>query len=198
MGRLPRQPDAVADDHQPRTGGTTLLAPSLTTMAQRAAGSTERWEIVNAYWAACSATRRCRCSADAFAKRQSGYDVERAYRYAAVNTFAPVRQRLAGLHPSDLCISHTRRIRLHRLVRSWQLAARLGKTEDAKSSRRRAAYRNIFDREKGWFRPRRADGSWAPWPRTPARRSGTAASNRPPYQQGWFVPHDAFPKAWWS
>lgn len=52
------------------------------------------------------------------------------------------------------------------------------------------AYRKIFDPEKGWFRPRKNDGSWEEWPENARTKEwyGTIESN--PYQQGWFVPHD--------
>jgi len=42
-----------------------------------------------------------------------------------------------------------------------QLARSLGKTEDAAIFEKRAAnYRNVWDKEVGWMRPRRMDGSW--------------------------------------
>ena len=54
--------------------------------------------------------------------------------------------------PSELCISHT----LEYAYADWcisRLAEQLGKREDAALyAAKGQAYRNIFDREKGWFR----------------------------------------------
>lgn len=166
------------------------LLASLTTMAQESGREYfERWEIVNAYSGCMLGNPALSVLADAYVKGIRGYDVERAYRYA-VNTSRLFGNDSLGYTPSDLCISHT----LEYAYTDWcvsQLAARLGKTEDAKSfAQKSRAYRNIFDREKGWFRPRRADGSWAPWPENARTTEWYGCIESTPYQQGWFVPHD--------
>ena len=166
------------------------LLASLTTMAQESGREYfERREIVNAYSGCMLGNPALSVLADAYAKGIRGYDVERAYRYA-VNTSRLFGNDSLGYTPSDLCISHT----LEYAYTDWcvsQLAARLGKTEDAKAfAQKRRAYRNIFDREKGWFRPRRADGSWAPWPENARTTEWYGCIESTPYQQGWFVPHD--------
>ena len=166
------------------------LLASLTTMAQESGREYfERWEIVNAYSGCMLGNPALSVLADAYAKGIRGYDVERAYRYA-VNTSRLFGNDSLGYTPSDLCISHT----LECAYTDWcvsQLAARLGKTEDAKAfAQKSRAYRNIFDREKGWFRPRRADGSWAPWPENARTTEWYGCIESTPYQQGWFVPHD--------
>lgn len=166
------------------------LLASLTTMAQESGREYfERWEIVNAYSGCMLGNPALSVLADAYIKGIRGYDVERAYRYA-VNTSRLFGNDSLGYTPSDLCISHT----LEYAYTDWcvsQLAARLGKTEDAKSfAQKSRAYRNIFDREKGWFRPRRADGSWAPWPENARTTEWYGCIESTPYQQGWFVPHD--------
>ena len=166
------------------------LLASLTTMAQESGREYfERWEIVNAYSGCMLCNPALSVLADAYAKGIRGYDVERAYRYA-VNTSRLFGNDSLGYTPSDLCISHT----LEYAYTDWcvsQLAARLGKTEDAKAfAQKSRAYRNIFDREKGWFRPRRADGSWAPWPENARTTEWYGCIESTPYQQGWFVPHD--------
>ena len=166
------------------------LLASLTTMAQESGREYfERWEIVNAYSGCMHGNPALSVLADAYAKGIRGYDVERAYRYA-VNTSRLFGNDSLGYTPSDLCISHT----LEYAYTDWcvsQLAARLGKTEDAKAfAQKSRAYRNIFDREKGWFRPRRADGSWAPWPENARTTEWYGCIESTPYQQGWFVPHD--------
>lgn len=166
------------------------LLASLTTMAQESGREYfERWEIVNAYSGCMLGNPALSVLADAYAKGIRGYDVERAYRYA-VNTSRLFGNDSLGYTPSDLCISHT----LEYAYTDWcvsQLAARLGKTKDAKAfAQKSRAYRNIFDREKGWFRPRRADGSWAPWPENARTTEWYGCIESTPYQQGWFVPHD--------
>lgn len=166
------------------------LLASLTTMAQESGREYfERWEIVNAYSGCMLGNPALSVLADAYAKGIRGYDVERAYRYA-VNTSRLFGNDSLGYTPSDLCISHT----LEYAYTDWcvsQLAARLGKTEDAKAfAQKSRAYRNIFDREKGWFRPRRADGSWAPWLENARTTEWYGCIESTPYQQGWFVPHD--------
>lgn len=41
----------------------------------------------------------------------------------------------------------------------------MGKEDDAKCFYEKGqAYHSIFDKEKGWFRPRKADGAWVEWP----------------------------------
>jgi predicted alpha-1,2-mannosidase len=72
-----------------------------------------------------------------------------------------------------------------------QLAKQLNKPADGKKyAHRGEAYKNIFDAEKGWFRPKDKDGNWLPWPDSARLKQwyGTIESN--PYQQGWFVPQD--------
>jgi predicted alpha-1,2-mannosidase len=67
----------------------------------------------------------------------------------------------------------------------------LGHPEDIKLyTDRSQTYKQIFDADKGWFRPKNADGTWRPWPKKGRLQQdyGTVESN--PYQQGWFVPHD--------
>ena len=127
--------------------------------------------------------------ADAYAKGIRSYDAEKAYRYA-VNTSQRFGNDPLGYTPSELCISHT----LEYAYTDWclsQLAAQLGKREDAALyARKGEAYRNIFDKEKGWFRPRRADGTWEPWPENARTTEWYGCIESNPYQQGWFVPHD--------
>src|SRR5690606_37051648 len=72
-----------------------------------------------------------------------------------------------------------------------QVANGLGKKEDAQLFREKGqAYRNIFDSEKGWFRPRNNDGSWEEWPDSARTKEWYGSIESNPYQQGWFVPQD--------
>ena len=52
------------------------------------------------------------------------------------------------------------------------------------------AYRNVFDAETGWFRPRGEDGSFEPVPENGRLSEGYGCAESNPFQQGWFVPHD--------
>ena len=110
-------------------------------------------------------------------------------RYA-VNSSKRFGNDPLGYTPSELCISHT----LEYAYTDWcisRLATQLGKREDAALyAAKGQAYRNIFDREKGWFRPRRADGGWEPWPENARTTEWYGCIESNPYQQGWFVPHD--------
>lgn len=150
----------------------------------------ERWELANAYTGCMLGNPALSVLTDAYAKGIGReYDVEEAYRYA-VNTSRLFGNDSLGYTPSSLCISHT----LEYAYADWcvaRLAALLGKTEDAERFDRKAgAWRNIFDTEKGWFRPRLADGTWMEWPDDARTREWYGCIESTPYQQGWFVPHD--------
>lgn len=166
------------------------LVNSLVTMADESGrGYFERWEIVNAYSGCMLGNPALSVLADAYAKGIRSYDVEKAYRYA-VNSSKRFGNDPLGYTPSELCISHT----LEYAYTDWcisRLATQLGKREDAVLyAAKGQAYRNIFDREKGWFRPRRADGAWEPWPGNARTTEWYGCIESNPYQQGWFVPHD--------
>lgn len=51
-------------------------------------------------------------------------------------------------------------------------------------------YRNTFDPEVGWFRPRHADGVYDLWPENARTIESYGCVESNLYQQGWFVPHD--------
>lgn len=149
----------------------------------------ERWELMNAYSGCMIGNPALSVLADAYVKGIRGYDIDKAYTYA-VNTSKLFGNDALGYTPGSLSISNT----LEYAYTDWciaQLASGIGKKEDAERFMEKGqAYRNIFDAEKEWFRPRKEDGSWEEWPEN-ARITewyGTIESN--PYQQGWFVPHD--------
>jgi predicted alpha-1,2-mannosidase len=80
-----------------------------------------------------------------------------------------------------------------------QVAAAMGRFEDANEYRRRSLfYRNLFDTTTRFLRPRYADGRWlSPFEPTRTEGSGNwAGSGGPGYVEGnawqysWFVPHD--------
>ncbi|MDR0509740.1 MAG: GH92 family glycosyl hydrolase [Rikenellaceae bacterium] len=166
------------------------LVNSLATLAgQSGREYFERWEFFNSYSGCMLGNPALPVLADAYVKGIRTYDVEKAYRYA-VNTSARFGNDALGYTPSPTCISHT----LEYAYADWclaQLARELGKDKEAAEfARKGQAYRNIFDREKGWFRPRAKDGSWAEWPEGAMIAEGYGCIESNPYQQGWFVPHD--------
>lgn len=166
------------------------LLCSLTTLARESGRHYfERWELMNAYTGCMLGNPALSVLADAYAKGIRNYDVEEAYQYAC-NTSKRFGNDSLGYTPSDYCISHT----LEYAYTDWciaRLAEQLGKSEDAaRYLHKSEAWRNIFDPQKGWFRPRRADGSWAEWPENARTKEWYGCIESTPYQQGWFVPHD--------
>lgn len=149
----------------------------------------ERWELLNSYSGCMIGNPALSVLADAYVKGIRTYDVEKAYQYA-VNTSGKFGNDKLGYTPEPLSISYT----LEYAYTDWciaQLAKELGKEEDAESFMQKGrAYRNIFDKEKDWFRPRKADGSWEPWPENARTKEWYGCIESNAYQQGWFVPHD--------
>lgn len=163
---------------------------SLITLAEQSGKEYyERWELMNAYSGCMLGNPALSVLADAYMKGIRGYDMDKAYRYA-LNTSKKFGNDELGYTASALSISHT----LEYAYTDWcisQLAEGLGKEQDAAAFRQKGqAYRNIFDEEKGWFRPRRADGSWEPWPENGRTKEWYGCIESNAYQQGWFVPHD--------
>ncbi|NDV67978.1 GH92 family glycosyl hydrolase [Dysgonomonas sp. 25] len=149
----------------------------------------ERWELLNAYSGCMIGNPALSVLADAYLKGIRGYDIDKAYQYA-LNTSKKFGNDSLGYTPNPLSISHT----LEYAYTDWciaQLAKELGKTEDEESFLKKSqAYHNIFDKEKGWFRPRNPDGSWEAWPENARLVEWYGSIECNPYQQGWFVPHD--------
>ena len=74
-----------------------------------------------------------------------------------------------------------------------QMAKALGKTSDYEPFMKRAAnYRNLFDPDTGFMRPKNVDGSWmAPFdPLDKPRGTGKPWCEGTAWQYTWFVPHD--------
>jgi predicted alpha-1,2-mannosidase len=71
-----------------------------------------------------------------------------------------------------------------------EMAQALGKTDDYELFMRRAgSYRNLFDRETGFMRPRLRDGSWKT-PFDPLDHKDRSWCEGTAWQYTWFVPHD--------
>lgn len=163
---------------------------SLTEMAESSGREYyERWELLNAYSGCMLGNPANVVVADAYAKGIRGYDAKKALQYA-INSSAKFGNDALGYTPSDLCISHT----LEYAHADWcvaRLAECLGEEAVAAAFDRKAeAWRNIFCQEKGWFRPRKANGEWAAWIPEARTTEWYGCMESTPYQQGWFVPHN--------
>ena len=149
----------------------------------------ERWELFNSYTGCMLGNPALSVLADAYAKGIRNYDVEEAYRYA-VNSSAEFGNGELGYTVSGTSISHT----LEYAYFDWciaQLAKALGKSDDVETYMLKSqVWRNLFDDEKGWFRPRKADGEWVEWPENARTKEWYGCMEATPYQQGWFVPHE--------
>lgn len=163
---------------------------SLITLAEQSGREYyERWEFLNAYTGCMLGNPALSVLADAYTKGIRTYDAEKAYRYA-VNTSHRFGTDSLGYSPEPLSISTT----LEYAYTDWcisRLAQALGKESDAATYRKKGqAYRAVFDKEKGWFRPRKADGTWVEWPKDARLKEWYGCIEADSYQQGWFVPHD--------
>ena len=149
----------------------------------------ERWELLNAYSGCMLGNPALSVLADAYAKGIRTFDAEKAFRYA-VNTSRLFGNDSLGYTPGSQSIAKT----LEYAYTDWcvsRLAADLGKEAESQLFYQKGqAYRNLFDNEKGWFRPRNADGSWVEWPQEGRLTEWYGCMEANPYQQGWFVPHD--------
>lgn len=163
---------------------------SLITMAEQSGREYyERWEFLNSYSGCMLGNPALSVLADAYVKGIRTYDVDKAYQYA-VNTSRRFGNDSLGYAPEPLSISHT----LEYAYTDWcisQLAKCLGKEEDFKRFHEKGqAYHAIFDKEKGWFRPRKTNGEWEEWPENARTKEWYGCIEANAYQQGWFVPHD--------
>ena len=173
------QPSVVSD-----------MLNSLITMAtQSGRRYFERWELLNAYSGCMLGNPAISVLADAYAKGIRGYDVQLAYTYAK-NSSERFGNDALGYTPGGTCLSYT----LEYAYTDWclsRLATLLGHKADARAyAAKGQAYRNIFDKEKGWFRPRDEKGQWLPWPEEGRLKEWYGCMECNPLQQGWFVPHD--------
>lgn len=162
---------------------------SLTTLAEQSGKEyLERWEFLNSYTGCMVGHPAASILADAYIKGIRDYDVEKAYQYA-VNHSLKLGMSDKGFS-TQYSISNT----LEYAYADWciaQVAGQLGKKEDeARFLERSQYYKNIFDADKGWFRPKKDDGTWEKWPEQGRLQQDYGCIESNPYQQGWFVPHD--------
>ncbi len=166
------------------------LINSLVTLAkEKDKDYLERWELLNAYSGCMLGNPAISVITDAYAKGIRNYNVAEAYKLS-VGSQERFGNGKLGYTPGSLCLSYT----LEYAYTDWclsRMAQWLHHPEDEKLFAERGQYyKNIFDSEKGWFRPKDEKGNWLPWPQEGRLKAwyGTMESN--PYQQGWFVPQD--------
>ncbi len=166
---------------------------SLVSLAEESGqGRFERWEFLNAYSGCMIGNPAISVLLDARSKGIAGFDAVNAYKIAK-KTALEIGNGERGYSAGGDSISNT----LEYAYSDWcmsKLAEGLGAlvpNGDAEFFAKRAqAYRNVFDSEVGWFRPRNADGSWQKWPERGRLADDYGCVESNPYQQGWFVPHD--------
>ncbi len=163
---------------------------SLTTMAEQSGRHYyERWELMNAYSGCMLGNPALSVIADAYAKGIRSFDAEKALLYMK-DSSAKFGNDSLGYTPGGLSISYT----LEYAYTDWciaRMAQLMGKGKDYRTYLQKSkAYNNIFDKQKGWFRPRNEDGSWQEWPEEGRLKEWYGCIECNPLQQGWFVPHD--------
>lgn len=153
-------------------------------------GIYDRWELLNAYSGCMLGNPAISVIADAAVKEIKGFDLSKAYTQCRATADKIGYYPELGYNPGGSSISET----LEYAYTDWcvgQIARLVGDTANAEAyTERGKAYRNIYDADKGWFRPRNADGSWAEWPEQGRMQQWYGCMECNPYQQGWFVPHD--------
>ncbi|AMR32250.1 alpha-1,2-mannosidase [Mucilaginibacter sp. PAMC 26640] len=149
----------------------------------------ERWELLNSYSGCMFGNPAVSVITDAYAKGIRIYDVDKAYQLS-VESVEKFGNGDKGYSAGGNSIALT----LEYGYTEWcvsQMAGWLKHPADAaKYKARSASYKNIWDKDKGWFRPREEDGSWKAWPDSGRLTQWYGTFETNPYQQGWFVPHD--------
>jgi predicted alpha-1,2-mannosidase len=149
----------------------------------------ERWEMLNAYSGCMIGNPAVPVIADAYAKGIRNYNVAKTYALC-VGSVEKFGNGERGYTPDPLSVSYT----LEYAYDEWcvsQLAKALGKTADeAKYAARGGDFKNIFDKEHHWFRPKDKNGNWLPWPDSAMTKDWYGCIESNLNQQGWFVPQD--------
>ncbi len=163
---------------------------SLVTLAsQKHKDYLERWELLNAYSGCMFGNPAVSVVTDAYAKGIRNFDVAKAYQLC-VGSDNRFGNGSRGYAPQPNSIALT----LEYAYSEWctsQLAKWTGHPGDEKKyAQLSQSYKNIYDKEKDWFRPRDSTGKWAAWPDSGRLTQWYGTFEANPYQQGWFVPHD--------
>jgi predicted alpha-1,2-mannosidase len=166
-----------------------LINSQVTLATENGSHFFDRWELLNAYSGCMIGSPSISVIADAYAKGIRGYDINKAYEYS-VNTNTKDGNGQRGFTTGGNSISGT----LEYAYFDWcvaQLAKSLGKKDDAAKYEEKAlAYKNVWDKDKNWFRPKKDNGDWQEWPAAGRLQQGYGTVESNPYQQGWFVPQD--------
>ena len=148
-----------------------------------------RWEFLNNYSGCMIGNPAVSVIVDAYRKGIRNYDLSRAYNLS-LQSVQRYNNSDKGYTAGDMGISYT----LEYSYNNWcfaQLAIALNKNKLAdKYFQKSKDYRNVYDKEKGWFRPKDNLGKWLDWPKAGRLQQGYGSIESNPYQQGWFVPHD--------
>lgn len=168
----------------------TDMVNSLVTLAdEKQENYLERWEFLNAYSGCMIGNPAVSVIADAYAKGLRNFNVAKAYELS-VNSVEKYGNGELGYAFEPFGISNT----LEYAYFEWcvsKMAEALKKPGDQqKYFKRSQSYKNIFDPEKEWFRPKDKDGKWQPWPQEGRLKQWYGSVEANPYQQGWFVPQD--------
>ena len=149
----------------------------------------ERWEMLNSYSGCMIGNPAVSVITDAYEKGIRNFDVAKAYQLS-VNSVEKFGNGDKGYTAEPFGIANT----LEYAYTEWcvsQMAKSMGKTADeTKYAARGEDFKNIFDPEKGWFRPKDKDGNWLAWPDSGRLKQWYGCIESNPYQQGWFVPQD--------
>lgn len=167
---------------------TVDVINSLTALAEESGrGYYERWEFLNAYSGCMLGNPAISVITDAWVKGIRAFDLRKAYEISK-NTSEKIGNSACGYTPGS--ISST----LENAYTDWCVSILADACGDAEGRNeyiaKGQAYRNIFDVETGWFRPRAEDGSYKPLPSDGRYTEGYGCAESNPFQQGWFVPHD--------
>jgi len=140
--------------------------------------------------------------ADAILKGITGFDYEKAYEAMKKSAYQNIRgsnyYRQYNYLPQDKMGSSVT-ITLEYAYQDWciaQVAKRLGRTSDYREFMKRGLnWRNLFDRKRGFARPKNSDGKWVE-PFDPLYadfdENKTAFTEGNAWQHLWFTPHDVF------
>ena len=166
------------------------LINSLTSMAQENGTEYyERWEMLNACSGCMLGNPAVSVIVDAYFKGIRTFDVAKAYQFC-IKSSEETGNSDCGYTPGDQCISNT----LENAYTDWCISRLAGALGDERMQdlyqKKSQAYRNVFDHDFGWFRPRDEKGDFYPLPEEGRIDEGYGCAESNPFQQGWFVPHD--------
>lgn len=148
----------------------------------------ERWEIMNSYSGCMIGNPAVSVILDAYQKNIREWDKQKAYQYCLNSVQKFGNGELTGYVPNSISLT------LEYAYSEWcmgEFANLLGKKDVADTYFNKSLnYKNIWDDSIQWFRGKRRDGTFGPWPGETTQDLYCVESN--PLQQGWFVPHDVY------